>query len=149
MTSGRLFFEEIQSPARAVYWDCRLIDKKIRQAMAPPFRMNQRKGRAVEFGECLLNAEVGKHFGLGFFYGQQVVAGGAILRDAGGVFGYVVAVVAAEAAGILLVADVVGMGSPGDFHEGEHILAVEKEEFLPGRLHQRRLSVKHIGMLAG
>ena len=64
------------------------------------------------------------------------------------VFGHVVAVVAAEAAGILLVADVVGMGSPGDFHEGEHVLAVEEVEFLSGSLHQRRFLGEDLGILA-
>jgi hypothetical protein len=42
-----------------------------------------------------LNAEVGKHFRLGFFDSQQVVAGRAILCDAGAVLDQVVAVVAA------------------------------------------------------
>ena len=32
---------------------------------------------------ALLNAEVGEDLGLGFVDGQQVVAGGAVLRDAG------------------------------------------------------------------
>jgi len=57
------------------------------------------------------------------------VAGGAILGDAGAVFGCVAAVVAAEAAWIAHVADVIWMRSPGDFHVGEDILTVEGDEF--------------------
>ncbi len=50
------------------------------------------------------------------------------------VLGSVVAVVAAEAARIAHVADVVGMRSPGHLHEGKHILAIESHQFLPGGL---------------
>src|ERR1700734_4435033 len=45
----------------------------------------------------LLNTEVGEHLGLGFFHGEQIVAGGKILRDAFAVFGRVVSIVATEA----------------------------------------------------
>jgi hypothetical protein len=106
-------------------------------------------GKSAAARGDILNAEVGKHFGLGFFDGQQVVAGRAILRDAGAVFGRVVAVVAAEAAGILLVADVVGMRSPGDFHEREtHSGCRARYQFLSGMLHQRGFFGEDLGMLA-
>ena len=76
------------------------------------------------------------------------MAGRAILGDAGAVFGHVVAIVAAEAAGILLVADVVGMSSPGDFHVREHILAVQTVQFLSGIFHERGFFGEDFGMLA-
>src|SRR5271165_6028528 len=63
--------------------------------------------RGVDSGLLLLDAEVGEDLGLCFIDGQQVVAGGAVLGDALAVFGGVLTVVAAEAAGIAHVADVV------------------------------------------
>ncbi len=86
-----------------------------------------------------MNAEVGEDLGFGFVNGQQVMAGGAVLGDAGSVFRGVVAVVAAEAAGIVHVADVVGMSSPGHLHVREHVLAVECDQFIAGRLDLLRL----------
>jgi len=76
---------------------------------------------------ALLNAEIGEDFRFGFVDGQQVVAGGAVLRDAGSVFGGVIAVVAAEASWVVHVADVIGMSSPGHLHGGKDVLVVESD----------------------
>jgi len=97
------------------------------------------KDDAPAFATGLLNSQIPQHLGLGLFHGKQVVAGRAVLRNAGAVFGRVAAVVAAEAAGIVHVADVVGMRPPGDFHVGEDILVVECSESFAGRLDQRRI----------
>ena len=57
----------------------------------------------------------------------------------------VIAVVATEAAGIVHVADVVGMRSPGDFHEGKHILVVERDQFLACLVDQREFCASTMG----
>ena len=38
-------------------------------------------GRAQSSGPRLLDAQIRKHFGLGFLHRQQIVADGAVLRD--------------------------------------------------------------------
>ena len=88
-----------------------------------------------------------EHLGLGFIHSQQVVAGRAVLRNARAVFGRVVAIVAAEAARIAHVADVVGMRSPGHLHDGKDILAVDRHQFLAGGFDQSGLGGQHLGML--
>ena len=65
------------------------------------------------------------------------------------VLGGVVAIVAAEAAGIAHVADVVGMRSPGDLHKRKDILAVEGDEFIAGRLDLGGLGGEHFRVLRG
>ena len=87
----------------------------------------------------LLNAEVGKNLGLGFVDGKQVVAGGAVLSDAFSVLCHMVAVVAAEATRIAHVTNVVWVRSPCHLHIREHVLAVERDQFLARGLDQRRL----------
>ncbi len=80
----------------------------------------------------LLNAEVGENFRFGFISGQQIVADGAVLRNGGTVLSRMAAVVAAEASRIFHVANVVGMCSPGDFHERKYILVIERYQLFAG-----------------
>src|SRR5512146_748392 len=60
-----------------------------------------------------LQTEIGQHLRIFFFHGQDLVAGGAVVVDDPAVRGLVLAVVAAEAAEEIVVADVVGVRAPG------------------------------------
>src|SRR5580658_4833238 len=95
-----------------------------------------------------LNAEVGENLGFGFIDGEQVVAGGAILGNACAVLGRVAAVVAAEAAGIVHVANMVGVCSPFDLHIGKHVLAVEGYQLIAGGLDLRSFAGQNFRMLS-
>src|ERR1039458_5550888 len=59
-----------------------------------------------------LKTQIGKYLWLGFFHGQQVVAIRAILRNCLSGLRHMVAIVAAEAARIAHVTDIVRMCSP-------------------------------------
>ena len=98
--------------------------------------------------QLLLNAEVGEDLGLGFVHGQQVVAGGAILRDGLAVLCCVLAIVAAEAAGIAHVADVIGVRSPGDFHFGKHVGREDVTSPSPAAFTRCGLRGQHIRVFA-
>ena len=103
--------------------------------------------------EPLLDSKVCEDLRLLFIHNEQVVASGAILRDRGfAVFGGVIAVVTTEAARIVHVADVIRMRSPGDFHVGENILAVEDKKLLPSGLYEialRSQDFRMIGLVEG
>jgi len=72
---------------------------------------------------------------LGFFDGQQVVAGRAIVGNGGlSIAGGVVAIVATEAARVAHVADVVGMRPPSHLHLREHVMGENRHQPVAGRL---------------
>src|ERR1039457_5886535 len=117
----------------------------------PPFSQRTRKGWGTEHlwkgrDALLLNAEVGENLGLGFVRCQQIMAGRAVLGDAGATPGHVLPLLAAEAARIAHVADMVGMRAPGHLHERKNVLTVEDRELLARRFHQRCLRCQHLGM---
>src|ERR1019366_5355013 len=99
-------------------------------------------------GNSLLNAEIGKDLGLRFVYGEQVVAYGAILRDSLAIFRCMVAIMAAEAARIAHVSDVIGMRSPSHFHLGKHVGRKDSDQSIACGLYKLRFRRQHIRMFA-
>ena len=65
-----------------------------------------------------------QNFRRAFFHRNGVVARGAILGDSFLIGSRVTIVVAAEAAGIIRVTQIVRVSSPGDLQIGEHVAAV-------------------------
>ena len=96
-----------------------------------------------------MNAEIGEDLGLGFVPASRLWQAAQSWVIAAPSFGGVAAIVAAEAAGIAHVADVVGMRSPGDLHKGKDILAVEGDEFIARGLDLGGLGGEHFRMLRG
>src|SRR5687768_7719687 len=70
-------------------------------------------------------AKVGKDLRVGFVLRQHGVTRAAVLGDRRAVGALVAVVVTAEAAGKVLVADVVGVGAPAHLHVGKHVAAVD------------------------
>jgi hypothetical protein len=96
----------------------------------------------------LLNAEITEDFRLCFVDGQQIVAGRAILGDRLAIFCGVIAIVAAEAARIAHVADVIRMGAPGNFHLREHVGGEDGHQSFAGGLHKLWLCRQHLGVFS-
>ena len=78
----------------------------------------------------LLQPQISQLLWVGLIGCQQIVAGGAIISDALPIFRVVVAVVAAEASGIIVMTEIIRMGSPSDLHESKDISAVNDDECL-------------------
>src|SRR5713101_8735137 len=77
------------------------------------------------------------------------MAGGAVVVDAhAAVLRVVAAIVAAKASWIVVVSKVVRVRTPRDFHEGEHILAIDCAESLRGPFDLRLLLLPHVRMLS-
>src|SRR5260370_28209379 len=77
------------------------------------------------------------------------MAGGAVVVDAlAAVLRVVAAIVAAKASRIVVVSKVVRMRTPRDFHEGEHILAIDCAESLRGPFDLRLLLLPPVRMLS-
>jgi hypothetical protein len=76
------------------------------------------------------------------------MAGCAVVVDAlAAVLRIMAAIAAAKASWIVVVSKVVRARTPRDFHEGEHILAIDRAEGLLGPFDLRSLLVPHVGML--
>ena len=98
--------------------------------------------------KLLLNAEIGEDLGLGLVDGKQVVADAqSWVIDLVPSFDDVVAIVAAEAAGIAHVADVIGMRSPGDLHVGKDVGGEDVDQPFAGSFDEIGICGQHLGML--
>lgn len=87
----------------------------------------------------LLDAKIGKLFGVGFIVSNQVMAGRAIIGY-GFLFSCVVtAIVTTEASRIGIVAEVVRVRAPCDFHEGKDIFTVDRDQGLRSLIDLRTL----------
>src|ERR1700722_766493 len=95
----------------------------------------------------LLHTEVGQQFGIGFAADQQVMAERAIVAYAHISLAVVAAVVAAEAAGVVVVANVVRVGAPGHLHKREDIVVVYGGEGLCGLVDLCALAAPYCGVL--
>ena len=78
-----------------------------------------------------MQSEIGELLGVRFIHSQQVMAGCAVVVDAlAAVLRVLAAIVAAKASWIVVVSKVVRVRTPRDFHEREHILAIDCAESL-------------------
>jgi hypothetical protein len=69
------------------------------------------------------------------------MAGRAVIGDADGGLGVMAPIVTSEATWVIVVAEIVGMRSPGNFHEGKNIPAIAGGERLGGLFDLGLLSI--------
>ena len=85
----------------------------------------------------LLQSQVGQDFRILFPRGEDLMTGGAVIRNGLAIGAGVVAIMAAEAAGRIVVAKVVWMCAPGHAHVWKDISQVDIRHFLASLLHGR------------
>lgn len=86
----------------------------------------------VSDGRCGIaaDAQLIQYFRIRLLHRQNVMAGGAVIRDRLSTLRHMAAIVTAEATRIVHVPDIVRIGSPGDFHIWKHILVVDRNQAL-------------------
>ena len=98
--------------------------------------------------QLVLQLEVVEDAGLGFVDGQKVVAEAAVVAEGLAVLRGVAAVVAAEAAGVGHVSDVVGVRAPRDLHIRKDVAVVDGDEAGRGGIDFGALCVPDVGVLS-
>src|SRR6202158_6316372 len=85
----------------------------------------------------LFESEFGQDLGVLFLHGQQIVTSRAVVRDRLPVRACVAPIVAAEAPGEIIVAQIVGMHSPCHLHRRKNIPQINLRNAFRRLLHQR------------
>src|SRR5208282_4037299 len=106
--------------------------------------------RETSFRQCLLHAQIRKHFRVFLLNRQQIVAGTAIVGDGLAVGTGMTAVMAAEAAWRIVVPKIIRVDAPGHTHGGKDVAQIDVCHFLASLLHHgapRLIDLRVIGAI--